>query len=209
MYYYSDDKEINQSIGKLKYFFYIVIPLIAFLIFYTVIILKDFYPITLSWEENKKLLSYDNEVLIYEWGHQNKNEVLFYHERYRVFLDPYYKKNLTSDEWARYYSKESIQKRNLERERDLEILKIGLKLYRNKKYSYPISVNPDKIAWGAITQKKLREVLYNVPSDPDPLGKQAYYYQSLYGYSYTITMNFEEFDDHGQIKYSRKTYSQP
>ena len=209
MYYYSDDKETNRFIGKLKYFFYIVVPLIVFIIFYIVIILKNFYPLTLNWEENKKLLSYNNEVLVYGWKHQNKEETSFYYERYRIYLDPPFKIGITSEEWNKFYDKESIQKRNQERERDFEILRIGLKLYRNKHYNYPISVNPDKIEWGTATQKKLKEVLYNVPADPDPLGKQAYYYQSSSGYSYAITMDFEEFDDYGRIKYSRKTYPQP
>jgi hypothetical protein len=194
MNYYSDDKETERFIAKIKYFLYIVVPLIAFIIFYTVIILKSFYPLTLSWEENKKLISYNNEVLIYEWEHQNQGAFSFYSERY--------KNNL-----SQYFNKENIQKRNQDRERDLEILKIGLKLYKKNKYEYPIAVNPEKIEWGTATQKKLKDFLYNVPSDPDPFDKISYHYQSLDGHSYIISIGFESFDDYGDLKYDIKNFT--
>ena len=186
--------------------------MIAFIIFYVVIIFNNFYPFTLKWEENKKLLSYNKDVLIYEWKHQNKEETLFYNQRYDIFYNSLFKTDMTQDKINQYYyNEEIVQKRNHDRERDLEILKIGLKLYKKKNRDYPIAINPDKIERGTEIHKKLKEVLYNIPTDPDPstmLSKRAYYYyQSLDGYFYTITIDFEYFNEYGKVNHDIKTFN--
>lgn len=208
--YYSDDKGTNKFIANVKYFFYIAVPLIIFVVFYAVIILKNFYPLTLSWEENKKLLSYNNEVLVYEWKHQTEEEILFYNQRYRIFIDPLSKMAISKQDKDKYFNSQAVEKRNSERWRDLEILKVGLKLYeRRHPYNFPIAVNPEKIEQGSGIYKKLKEVLYNVPTDPDPFGKNSYLYQSADGILYKIVMNFEKLNEYSQLQYSVEAYSYP
>lgn len=209
MYPYSYDKETRRFMRKLGYFFRVLAPLLVFLIFYAVVVLDGIRLFSLSLQENQKLLSYNNEVLVYEWTHQKGEEDLFYNERHKSL--PSFVLTNSEGEFAdamlrREFDTNNAQRRNIDRERDLEILRIGLKLYREKRYGYPIAASADKIEWGTATQKALKEVLYNVPTDPVLLNEKAYRYQSSDGYSYTLTMTFEIFDEDGKLTHQTKSF---
>lgn len=191
------DDEGKSLARKTANFFRYSVPPIAFMLFYIVVMTKNVYPLMLSWEENRNLIAYSNEVLIYEGTHQWGKDVSFYNQRY------------AKEAPISAYSPQAIGKRNADRERDLEILKIGLKLYRRShSYDFPVATNVESIGPNTNITERLREVLYNIPEDPDPTLQHSYGYSSD-GYSYTLTMDFESIDDMGRIAYISRTYSYP